>query len=101
MKRSSAGVHVEVSGDVFEIDVRQNGDREVYQLKDSSRDELQAEVLDVEPRLRHAEWILSSTTCFEILNHHFRPPRLPAGFLGAGPALASPAMRNKSVAKAM
>jgi len=48
-----ADVHVEVSGDVFEIDVRQNGDRELYQLTYPRRDEIQAEVLDVKPTLRH------------------------------------------------
>jgi hypothetical protein len=41
------------TGDVFEIDVRQSANREVYQLKYPQRDTIQADVLDIHPRLRH------------------------------------------------
>jgi hypothetical protein len=48
-----ADVLVETAGNVFEIDIRQNGDREVYRLKYPQTDSILAEALDVKPRLRH------------------------------------------------
>ncbi|MFV1967713.1 MAG: hypothetical protein ACC628_19965 [Pirellulaceae bacterium] len=44
---------VETVGNVFEIDVRQNGDRELYRLKYPLADTIRAEVLDVKPKQRH------------------------------------------------
>lgn len=48
-----ADVLVEVGGNAFEIDVRQSGDREFYNLNYPLADSIQADVLDVKPRLRH------------------------------------------------
>ena len=48
-----AEAFVETAGNVFEIDVRQSGDREVYRLKYPVTDTIQAETLDVKPRQRH------------------------------------------------
>jgi len=44
---------VETAGDVFEIDVRRDGDREVFQLRQPLTDVILAEVLDVKPKQRH------------------------------------------------
>ena len=48
-----ARAHVETQGNVFEIDVLQNGDREVYQLRYPRGDVITAEALDVKPKQRH------------------------------------------------
>ena len=48
-----ADVLTRLAGDVFEIDVQRSGDREVYQLTYPLGDSIQADVLDVKPRLRH------------------------------------------------
>ena len=48
-----ARAHVETRGNVFEIDVLQNGDREVYQLRYPRGDVITAEALDVKPKQRH------------------------------------------------
>jgi hypothetical protein len=48
-----ADVLVEVAGNAFEIDVRHSGDREFYQLQYPLGDTIQAEAVDVKPRLRH------------------------------------------------
>jgi len=48
-----AEAFVETAGNVFEIDIRQNGDREVYQLKYPTGDTVLAEALDVKPKQRH------------------------------------------------
>ena len=48
-----ARAHVETHGNVFEIDVLQNGDREVYQLRYPRGDVITAEALDVKPKQRH------------------------------------------------
>jgi hypothetical protein len=48
-----ADVVVRVAGNAFEIDVRQNGERETFQLTYPAGDTIQADVLDVKPRLRH------------------------------------------------
>ena len=48
-----AEVLVETSGDTFEIDVQRSGDREVYRLKYPETNTIDAEVLDVKPKLRH------------------------------------------------
>lgn len=48
-----ANVHVQWAGDAFEIDVRRSGDRETFQLTYPLGDTIQADVLDVKPRLRH------------------------------------------------
>jgi hypothetical protein len=45
--------HVETRGNVFEIDVLQKGDREVYQLRYPRGDVITAEALDVKPKQRH------------------------------------------------
>jgi hypothetical protein len=44
---------VETAGNAFEIDIRQNGDREVYRLKYPHADTVLAEALDVKPKQRH------------------------------------------------
>ena len=46
-------VLVETAGNAFEIDVQRNGDREVYRLKYPETDTIEADVLDVKPKLRH------------------------------------------------
>lgn len=43
----------ETAGDVFEIDVRQNGSRESYHLKYPTGDSVLVEALDVKPKQRH------------------------------------------------
>ena len=48
-----ADVIVETAGNIFEIDIRRHGDREVYQLKFPATDQIQTEALDVAPQLRH------------------------------------------------
>ena len=48
-----ADVLVEVAGNAFEIDIRHSGDREFYQLQYPLGDTIQAEAVDVKPRLRH------------------------------------------------
>ena len=48
-----ADVLVETAGEAFEIDVLQNGDREVYQLRYPLGDVITAEALDVRPKMRH------------------------------------------------
>ena len=48
-----ADVLTRLAGDSFEIDVQRSGDREVYQLTYPLGDSIQADVLDVKPRLRH------------------------------------------------
>ena len=48
-----ADVLTRLAGDAFEIDVQRSGDREVYQLTYPLSDSIQADVLDVRPRLRH------------------------------------------------
>ena len=48
-----ADVLVETAGNVFEIDVEQNGGREVYRLKYPLADSIRAEALDVKPKQRH------------------------------------------------
>lgn len=48
-----ADVVTRLAGDAFEIDVQRSGDREVYQLTYPLGDSIQADVLDVRPRLRH------------------------------------------------
>lgn len=48
-----ADLRVRSAGNAFEIDVRREGDREIYQLQYPLGETIQAEVLDVKPRLRH------------------------------------------------
>lgn len=48
-----ADVLVRIAGNAFEIDVRQNGERETFRLTYPLGDTIQADVLDVKPRLRH------------------------------------------------
>ena len=48
-----ADVLVETAGNVFEIDVEQNGGREVYRLRYPMADSIRTEALDVKPRQRH------------------------------------------------
>jgi hypothetical protein len=48
-----ADLRVRSAGNAFEIDVRREGDREIFQLQYPLGDTIQAEVLDVKPRLRH------------------------------------------------
>jgi hypothetical protein len=48
-----ADVIVETSGSVFEIDVRQEGERESFHLRCPEWEALQIEALDVKPKLRH------------------------------------------------
>ena len=52
-KAIGAEAIVETAGNAFEIDVRQNGNREVYQLKYPTGDTVLAEALDVKPKQRH------------------------------------------------
>ncbi len=52
-KAIGADALVETEGDVFEIDIRQNGDREVFQLTYPSSDVITAEVMDIRPKQRH------------------------------------------------
>lgn len=44
---------VETAGEVFQIDIQQVDGREVYQLRYPATDLVEADVLDVNPRLRH------------------------------------------------
>jgi len=48
-----ADVDVETQGRVFEIDVRQDGDREAFQLRYPWSGTIECDVLDVKPNLRH------------------------------------------------
>ena len=48
-----AEAFVETTGNVFEIDVRQNGGREAYHLKYPTGDTVLVEALDVKPKQRH------------------------------------------------
>ena len=48
-----AEAFVETAGNVFEIDVRQNGRREAYHLKYPTGDTVLVEALDVKPKQRH------------------------------------------------
>jgi len=48
-----ANVAVQVAGRAFEIDVRHSDGRETFQLTYPLGDSIQADVLDVKPRLRH------------------------------------------------
>jgi hypothetical protein len=48
-----AEVQVETQGRVFEIDVLQDGQREVFRLKYPQRDVITAEAIDVQPKRRH------------------------------------------------
>ncbi len=48
-----AEAFVETTGRIFEIDVRQSGDRETYRLKYPLADTIRAEALDVRPKQRH------------------------------------------------